>query len=471
MSLANKSLSIFSREIVLTFVRLGVGVVTARMLGPVGFGLWLMLDLMTNYSRVFGGFRFEISSVYFLGQKKYKREEIISMMNITAAVPGLVIMVLLLTNYETLNTYFFKEHPIPLALVTLVLAHLPFLFLKRNYLYLLLSDEDAKSYNRMLTVDDTIKSLVGMTLLVVFKMGLLALAIGMFTGTFFSLIYGLARIHRKEKFYLSFKWALFKEMLRYSSKIYASEGIGFLTVYLSNLITAIVLSPTAIAFFSMGKGKTEHLHRITNAIGTILYPRLSNLEGTQQDSARTMTLAFRISLIVLMVIGLVMSAFIYPITLILYGSEFKPLTTPFFIIMPAMVLFCATNLQRSYFLGIGRPDIPMKISALPLILQAVLCFLLIPPWGFVGGAVAVSLTFLLTSLITVAVYKSLTGTSLRELLVPQAADGRFLYIIIREKLGSAAVWAHRLFRKDASQHTYIETLKDLKESKIGETTA
>lgn len=433
MSLANKSLSLFNREIVLAFVRIGTGVVVARILGPVGFGLWVILDLLTNYSRVFGGFRFEISAVYFFGQKKYRREDIISLMNITAAALGLFVMTLLLTNYEILNTYLFKKHSLPYGIVALVLAHLPLLFLKRNYLYILLSSEDTKSYNRMLTVEDVTKALVGMTLLVVFQMGLWAIAIGMFTGAFFSLAYGLIRVHQKEKFRLSFKWVLFKEMSRYSSKIYVSEASGFLTIYLSNLIMAVSLSPTALAFFSMGKGKTEYLNRIIHSIGTILYPRISNLQGMQQDPAKTMTLAFRISLIVLTAIGLIMSFGIYPATLILYGSEFTPMIYPFFIIIPGMVLYGTTSLLGPFFLGIGRAEITMKISLVSLILQGGLCYLLMPSYGLIGGAAAVSISFLLSSLITVVVYGRIAKTSLVELFLPKKSDFLLLINLLKEK--------------------------------------
>ena len=138
MSLVDKSVSIFSRDIVFTVIRLFTGVVLARKLGPVGFGIWAILDLIINYSRVFGTPRFEIASVHFLGKKEYQRGEVIFVTNMIAIGMGLLLIGLFLPNIVLIKIIFFKDVFVESYLIGLTLCFIPILFLSRNYQYFLL---------------------------------------------------------------------------------------------------------------------------------------------------------------------------------------------------------------------------------------------------------------------------------------------------------------------------------------------
>ena len=223
-------------------------------------------------------------------------------------------------------------------------------------------------------------------------------------------------------------------MFNYSYKVYFSEGIGFLTIYLSNLLTAIYLSPISLAFFSMGKVKAEYLNRLTNAVSTVLFPRVSNQNAKEENSDYITSKSFRLSIIVLTIMGGLGTALIYPAVLILYGREFLPLVKSFWIVILGVIIFSSANILRQYFMGIGRPDIPLKISFIPLILQLALCYWLIPIYVFIGASVAVSITFFLTGVITIAVFKNFTSISYFEILLPKKADIILLKDFIKEKI-------------------------------------
>src|SRR3989338_3243667 len=249
-----------------------------------------------NYCRVFGGPRLEIASVHFLGKKETDPGEMLFLINVVGVSLGTFFFVLFTMGQEWLLGFLFKVSLSPLLLVV-VLAHLPFLFLSRNYTYFLLSQENVRAFNRLMMLQDGLRGAVTITLLLFFDLNLWALAVGLHVGNLTALVYGMIVVHRR----IPWRWigpgGQLPKMLRYSMKIYFSEAPGFLTVYLSNLITAILLTTAALPFFSMGKAKAEWLNRITNAIGTILYPRISNLNGANQDASKTTTRAFRLALI------------------------------------------------------------------------------------------------------------------------------------------------------------------------------
>ena len=355
MSLVNKSLSIFNREIVFTFLRLGTGAIVARKLGPTGMGIWAALDLIVNYSRVFGAPRLEIATVYFWSQKQWNRGEILFTVNVVGFTMGLLLCFLLSFQHDLLRTFFVKTNIEPLLMI-LVFAHLPLRFVKRNYHYFLLAQEDTQSYNRVLVIDDVLKAMITITLLLFFDLGLWSLAIAIHISSACAFVYAAVKVRRTQRMVVHHNVKLFFTMLRFSMKVYVSEASGFLTIYISNLITALFLGPAQLAFFSMGKGKAEWLNRITNAIATVLYPRVSHLQGSGQDASITTTDASRISLLILSVAAFFLSLFIYPATLLLYGREFSPLVIVFFLILPGFIFHSVTSLQRQYFLGIGRAE-------------------------------------------------------------------------------------------------------------------
>src|SRR3990167_1843186 len=255
MSLAQKSLSVLSRDILFTLIGLVTGVVVARTLGPAGVGIWAALDLINNYGRVFGGPRLEIASVYFLNQKQDKRGHIFFLINIVSVTFGICLASLLILNLPTIRGVLFRETVISGSLVALFIGHFPFLFLKRNYHYFLLAREDITSFNRMLIIQEITYPAVAISLLVFFNWGLWSFVAGMYAGSLASLAYGIPKIHRREKMVPNFDLKLLGEMFSFSMKVYSSEAMGFLNIYLSNLLCAVLLTPAGLAFFSMGKGK------------------------------------------------------------------------------------------------------------------------------------------------------------------------------------------------------------------------
>jgi|GEM_PF-1635890 len=433
MSIAGKSLSIISRDILLAVAGFGTSAVVARTLGPVGIGSWAVIELLINYTRVFGSPRFEIASVYFLGKQEHERGDVLFIANLTAFVTSVGIVLLGLASIGRLEATLFRNTQIGGSIIVVALCYVPIMFFTRNYTFYLLSQGDVRSFNILRVIQEIGRNLMTILLLVVFHFGLWALPVSLLVSGVVGVLYGVIRVHSRERVRWSFNWRLWSAMLGFSYKVYLAEGIGFLSTYLSNLITAVYLPPSAVAFFSMGKGKAEYLNQATTAICSVLYPTIANRNRDSLDSIEITTTVFRISLFLLALVGAVGVALIYPTTIVLYGRRFAPLAVSFWIVIPGVVIHSAANIQRQYFLGIGKPDVPLKIATLPLLLQGLLCYVLIPKLGYVGAAISVSSTLFLTGMITLVVFKKVSGVSYREIACPTRRD---LHMIL-EKLFEA----------------------------------
>ena len=72
MSISDKSLSLFNRDIFVYSSKIILWAIVARILGPVGLGIWIIFEMIPSYAEAFGMLKFDVASVYFLGKKKLK---------------------------------------------------------------------------------------------------------------------------------------------------------------------------------------------------------------------------------------------------------------------------------------------------------------------------------------------------------------------------------------------------------------
>ena len=66
-----------------------------------------------------------------------------------------------------------------------------------------------------------------------------------------------------------------RDLFQYSSKLYMGGLIGHFQVYVTNLLTALYLVPTQVAYFSMARGFGQMIRRVPTALIIILFPRLT----------------------------------------------------------------------------------------------------------------------------------------------------------------------------------------------------
>ena len=71
MSFAQKTFSIFKRDVLLFILNVFTSIVIARKLGQELLGVWVIISLIPGYAEAFGRTKFDLAAVYFIGKKKY----------------------------------------------------------------------------------------------------------------------------------------------------------------------------------------------------------------------------------------------------------------------------------------------------------------------------------------------------------------------------------------------------------------
>lgn len=429
MDIANKSFSLLQRDIFLFVANLLTGVIVARMLGPVSMGLWVILSMIPSYAESFGRLKFDIAAVYYLGKGKYQVGDVVSTLNVLALVSSAFIVLPIVWQIDWIYRVLFAKSTVDVKyLIYFVLPQIPLHFLYMNYSYLFIHREDVRTYNRMVVIQALVSSLGGILLLVVFKLGLLAVIIASTVSILASVLYGIMKFGPVRKSSL-INVRLVKDLFSYVYKLYIAGIVGHINTYVTNLIVALYLVPAQVAYFSMAQGKGQLLDKVPNAMSTILFPRISNMENDIQSSELAAK-AFRTSLLILLIAGLLAYLLVKPLVLVLYGDAYLPMVIPLWIILPGLILSSASTTLAQYFQGTGRADIIAKISFFPMCIQIVIAWILIPKLGLVGASLAFLTAFVSNALLQVIFFLKLSRLSFRRHLLIGRDDiqlvGRFL---------------------------------------------
>ena len=432
MSFSKKAFSLFQIDVILFFTSIITGAIIARELGPDLRGLYAILLLIPSYAEAFGRIKFDVASVYFLGKRKIVLGEMIFLLNALAILTSAILICFFIWQYDWIYAQLYKNTMVDAHLLTYtVLCLIPLQFISLNYTYIFVYQEDVKAYNYMIGLKALIGASIGIILLVILDWGIWGVLLGSIFGMLTSIIYGFVKISKKDKMVPVFNLTLIWDMAKYGFQHYIAGIIGHLQLHLTNLLSALYLLPAQVAFFSMAKGQGELLTRIVpNAVGTILYPKISKSENKNYKNEITLQ-SFRITLLIIIIFGLLSIMIIKPLVLILYGVDYLPLVLPFLIMLPGFMLLQSTSVINSYYGGIGRPDLLPKISILPLTIQIGIAAILMPTLGIIGAAISFLISSILLSIIKILVFCRLTSLNISSFFINRN-DAYILFKFIKK---------------------------------------
>lgn len=432
MSFAENSSAVFGRDLFLKIWAIVTSIIIARILGPVSIGIWYILLMIPNYAEPLGRLKLDIASVYFLGKGRYKLGEVYFNLTVTSLFSSVIVILLFFWQRNFIFVNLLKNSLSEKFLVYLMFLYIPLLFININYSYLFLAKEDVKGYNVSSTILPVISSILGIFLLAILKWdGILSLVIATLIGGISGIIYSIFRIMRTDRIICHLNAGMLKEFFKFAWKLYIAGFIGHFQVYISGLLVAMYLLPTAVTFYQMGQQKALMLSMAIGALGTFLYPLVAKESDLRANEVTAK--ACRISFLILGLLAIISAVIIKPAVYMLYGKDFLPQIFPFWILLPGVIFYGAAGILAQYFLGKGRPEITLKISFVPLVFQIGLCVLLIPRFNILGAAIATSLSYLMTGVFYIFIFSRISKIDIIDVIIPKKEDVILLLNFIKTK--------------------------------------
>jgi O-antigen/teichoic acid export membrane protein len=177
--------------------------------------------------------------------------------------------------------------------------------------------------------------------------------------------------------------------------------------------------------YSVTSGLAETLWYIPNALGTVMFSRAVDPKA---DAARIAAVLTRTTIAVALVTAI--PAFIIGPRLVrvVYGSAFTDAGVALRLILPGIVAYSVVAVLSRYIVGQGRPGTGTVILVAGLIVNIAANLVLVPRFGINGAAASSSISYAITALLTLAVFRRVSGRGVVETLVIQRSDLRAIRI-------------------------------------------
>lgn len=212
-------------------------------------------------------------------------------------------------------------------------------------------------------------------------------------------------------------------MVVFAAQTGIADLISFLNYKADVFLLDLLRGTAEVGVYSVAVQIAEGLWFISSAVGVVIYARVGNLPAKDAAALTAKSMRHAVLIIALMGIGLMLVAGIaFPLA---FGSEFGEAVTAFRLLVPGIVIFGLGRIFSTFYTNaLGRPRIPLLIAATSLGVSVPLCFLLIPPLGMNGAALATTISYTAAMVLAVALFHRDTGTPVREIVLVSREDLR-----------------------------------------------
>ena len=226
--------------------------------------------------------------------------------------------------------------------------------------------------------------------------------------------------------------ALLQEELRFGSRSLLGTVAERLQFRADAFIVNAFHGVRQTGVYSVTSGLAETLWYIPNALGTVMFSRAVDPHA---DAGRIAAVLTRTTIAVAVVTAI--PAFVLGPRLVrlVYGSAFTDAGVALRLILPGIVAYSVVAVLSRYIVGRGRPGVGTFVLVTGLILNIGANLILVPRFGINGAAASSSISYGLTALLTLAVFRRLSGRGIAETLIIRRSDLRALWATLGAGVG------------------------------------
>ena len=414
---AGTALTIFVRVGSYGFVAIA-GIVMARALGAHDRGIYSLVTTIALLFAAFSELGLSKAGIYLVGQKRFSLQSVISN-NLawwvtigTIWIGGSLTIMVMRPPFvpDELGT----AHFLVLALGGALLL---FLVITEDFL---LTTGSILGYNIVRFVEPFMRAtlviggitIFGLGLVGVLSMWLLAIAVSALPAIYMLMNRArpVPRIQAKAlKSQLSFglrsNFGFMLEVANHRLDVFLVAGIA---------------GATALGHYAVAFGVAELLWRIPFALGAVFFPKVAALDP--EANAETAATTLRRALFIIFLAMLIILPFGRLLIGGLYGDEFLPGVTAFYILAPSALLYTVFRILSASLAALGRPESGIYAGIVSLPMTIGLGLLLIPRIGIVGAAIASMAAYGSAATVVLVMFLWVTRKSLLDTLVINRGD-------------------------------------------------
>ena len=394
------------------------GVIIARVLGPEGKGIYALALLVPLLVSAFGGLGLSQSLIYHLRRKVLTLEQIVGTVFLADIAMGAALFGLMGIVAPSLTSNVLRGVPLPL--IMLAALFIPIKMITRR------SRETLRALDRM----QAFSALSAATALPPLLAVLTILALGTVTvGRVVRLEVALSvvllfitmwPVMRSLRGRPRPGFATLRKLLDFGLRSHIAYVLITVEKRFDLLILNAFLYPEYVGLYAVGVGVAQLVVTLTNAMGTVLFPRISG--ASTEEIRRFLPRIARLSVLAAVLCGLGLVAIGRPLIIFVYGAAFEASYAPMAILLPGIVMLCLSRVCEVYLTGQGRPGIVSAAAGVSLVVNLGANLLLIPSFGINGAAMASTLSYSLSTAMLMVLFLRSIDLRVRDIVVPRWAD-------------------------------------------------
>jgi O-antigen/teichoic acid export membrane protein len=215
--------------------------------------------------------------------------------------------------------------------------------------------------------------------------------------------------------------SLLRGTLSYGLRAHIGTLAGLVNARLDLLIIPAFLGAASVGLYSVAANVASIVITPTVTIATILMPIAARRSG---GSSRSVVRTLQAVLMIGVAIAVPLAVLANVVLNLVYGAEFEGAATALRILLPGLVLDAAAMVLWSGLLAANRPFLSSVAAAPAAVLTVVGLILFLESGGIEAAAIVSSCAYTVVFVISIFLYKHVTGLRWRHFLDPPAAEQR-----------------------------------------------
>lgn len=393
-----------------------ISILLARLLGPQGKGVVTALFVIPNMMVSLADLGVRQASAYYIGQKKYSVQEILSSSLFLWILTSIGSMLIVLTYYVVPFTETYSG-----ILILIGISYVPIKILVSYLNGVLQGQQMIGRMNVKILIEFSVRLAIVILLVWLLDLGVTGAALATVLPTAAVFFYSRKMVSQtarmKIKYYPGIPQDMFRKGVLYALALFVLQlNYKVDIVLLENLV-----SSTDLGIYSVGVTLAELIWQVPAAVAVVLFARSANSKSDKEASNRSAKL-LRLSWIPLLVISVVFFAGAPLFVSILYGNEFVLAGGVIRLLLPGIVVMVLFKILNADLAGRGKPLFALRIYVVTLVINVILNLILIPQYGINGAAAASTVSYMTGAVIFSIAYHRYTGLAYRDLFIMNTDD-------------------------------------------------
>ncbi len=394
------------------------GIVVARALGAHDRGVYSLAVTIPLLFAAFAELGISKAGIYLVGQNKATLQQIASN-NFTwffliSAIWAVFMSILGAVQPAFLPDELGSLHFVVFAIGSALLLMLAFIA------DLLIASGSIVGYNLVEFSSVALRSILVVGAIAAFAIEIEGVLIVWLVALALASVLALILLATRVSFRLLFNFKIFKLQLSFGLRTYLGYLLQASNHRLDVPLVAAFAGTAALGHYTVAFGMAELLWQLPFALGAVFFPKAASLDLQSNAQAAAVTCRRALFITILGVLGLLIAGrFIIEL---LYGEQFLPGLSAFYILAPSAIFYTVHKVLSSALAGRGMPEASLYAGVLSFPLTIVLGFLLIPWLGIEGAAIASVCAYAAHALVVLSIFLRVTRQSLWETLLINRAD-------------------------------------------------